>query len=436
LSFRELLDMAEVGIRPRDIRLFHRAGRSADDLLDFIDASSEFYPDLHGWYAADAREWVVSQKLSKFVARATYSAIAIAAAVSLFRSRDFDLTALDALVFAYFGLAIVSVIWATDRRLCLKNAGRWVVLGGAAFLVANGFSLGFDAALIAGGALLSIAVGAALDLRGEAYRPLKRFRFAGILHPNWQAKYCLQLLFAGAYLYGIGFLPGAVWLPLLAVTAILLVLTRSRVGFWTGIATSITWTGLEAIFGLRPTGLLVLVVLAGSAAALIRFLVNTSASVPPKETVEAPRRDQVKERIGSVAHLGRDPLQRNDLGGRGGLWRFALEAIRKRPYLGYGHGVFWTPARIQEALQRLRWGADSSHSTYLDHLLNTGLPGLALFLAVLATGALHALWLPAHDAVFLVSFFVMLAFEGLFESTLVAPNFRSFSFFLLIFAVA
>jgi O-antigen ligase len=98
--------------------------------------------------------------------------------------------------------------------------------------------------------------------------------------------------------------------------------------------------------------------------------------------------------------------------------------------------VFWTPEREQEAVRTIGFNAGSSHSIYLENLLNTGLLGLALFILLLATGFTMAFSMPPPDAVFLASFVFFVAMHGLFESTFAIPNFRSFAFFLLIFAMS
>lgn len=74
---------------------------------------------------------------------------------------------------------------------------------------------------------------------------------------------------------------------------------------------------------------------------------------------------------------GRDPT----LTGRTLIWQEAWDLFQQRPLLGYGYGAFWSdnsePASIiQEAI---RWRTQTTHSGYLDLLLEFGVAGLLLF---------------------------------------------------------
>jgi O-antigen ligase len=177
-----------------------------------------------------------------------------------------------------------------------------------------------------------------------------------------------------------------------------------------------------------------LLMLVGGAAALVSYYVSVHGTARPFEHIATE--GSWKEKLGAIFHLGRDRLVRRNLGGRIDLWRLVWGPIREKPLLGYGYRQFWSPSRTQEAIRTIGWGSRDSHSMYLDVLLNAGLVGLGLFLLVLVTATTHALGLPALEAVFLVTFFFIVALEGMFESGFLTPNFRSFSFFLLLFAIS
>jgi hypothetical protein len=438
LTFAELIDMAEVGIRPRERRLSNGGGRTTEQLVGFIDAASDIYPELNDWYLRDGRDWARAQKLSSTVSVVVQAAVAVAAVVSIARAEVFSLGQLDLLLFVFFGLSVLSLTWATDRRQSVPLVGRWLTVGAAAFLVAQGLSLAACASIIAGVALLHLLVGLGVDLSTEAFRPLRRYRFAGIGHPNWQGESCLLLIFSSAYLHAIGVLPSAAWVPLLVFAAILLVLTRSRTGFWTAIATALVWTALELTFPLRPMGILIVLTPLAVAAARIGYVCVRESGKDAAQARETPPTGWAGV-FGAVAHLGRGHFTRRNFGGRTGLWRFVLSAIRERPLLGYGYWAFWTPEKRQESLRALGWDAGTSHSIYLETALNTGLLGLALFLGLLGLATVKALAMPAPDAIFVTSFIFMASFEGLFESSFASPYlyiFRSFALALLVFAIA
>jgi exopolysaccharide production protein ExoQ len=77
--------------------------------------------------------------------------------------------------------------------------------------------------------------------------------------------------------------------------------------------------------------------------------------------------------------LGRD----STLTGRTDLWPAVVDAIKERPILGYGYGVFWRwglNGDARELLASIHWnGIMQAHNGYLELCLDLGLPGLFLF---------------------------------------------------------
>lgn len=74
--------------------------------------------------------------------------------------------------------------------------------------------------------------------------------------------------------------------------------------------------------------------------------------------------------------------------GRDEIWKFALQRIAERPWLGYGYASFWqTPAvtgleENYEASWDIR-GIGSGHDSYLDAALMFGVPGAIMMIFVL-----------------------------------------------------
>lgn len=432
LCFSEALDLIETNIQPRHIRRWQRAGRNVADLADFIDASSGHYPQLRAWYEKEGREWVLSRRLFSLVERVLGVAVAIVVVLAATRIESVSVSPLDLLAFTFLGLMGLSLLWAIDRKHCLSKAGSLLVIAAAAFIIAEGLSLSACAALIAAAAISYIIVGLAFDLRTESYLPLKRYRFSGIGHPNWQAECCLLAAFSLAYLHSAGSLTTAVWATIFVVTMTLLLLTRSRTGFWVATSGILVWTALEMRFSQPLTGGLMIVVLATSTAASMSFYLGLFGSSDLRVREDGGWVAKVRR----IVHLGRERHAWRGLGGRTRLWSYAWEAIRRQPYLGYGYCGFWTAARRDEIVARTRWGAGSAHSIYLDSLLSAGPVALLLFLLVVATAVVQALALPAPDSIFLAAFFVTVAIEGSVESAFFTPNLRSFSFFLLVFSAS
>jgi len=77
--------------------------------------------------------------------------------------------------------------------------------------------------------------------------------------------------------------------------------------------------------------------------------------------------------------------------GRTDIWRFALEALAKRPWTGYGFFAFWGSDSIGTADAGSEWATEASHShnSYLDTALTMGLPGLALVIAMFVIAPLR-----------------------------------------------
>jgi O-antigen ligase len=78
-----------------------------------------------------------------------------------------------------------------------------------------------------------------------------------------------------------------------------------------------------------------------------------------------------------VAGLISDPT----FTGRDEIWRFALDHIRERPFLGFGYQAFWgTPELLSQWNYLKSWGfrASDAHNAYLNIAVMTGVVGLAL----------------------------------------------------------
>lgn len=88
-----------------------------------------------------------------------------------------------------------------------------------------------------------------------------------------------------------------------------------------------------------------------------------------------------------IAELGIDATFTN----RADIWRLAYNAILERPLTGYGLKGFWqTPELVYSGGETWAVIAGHGHNAYLDLILMTGLPGLALALVWL-------LFLPLRD---------------------------------------
>jgi O-antigen ligase len=75
--------------------------------------------------------------------------------------------------------------------------------------------------------------------------------------------------------------------------------------------------------------------------------------------------------------LGRD----STMTGRTDIWQAVMQAILKRPLLGYGFAAFWLSLRGESAnvILALRWAVPAAHNGFLEIWLQLGAFGLLLF---------------------------------------------------------
>jgi O-antigen ligase len=121
---------------------------------------------------------------------------------------------------------------------------------------------------------------------------------------------------------------------------------------------------------------------AGLAAALVIGLVLALAASPSG--------------LGRLTHFG------DEGSGRTELWRVALHEAADHPFTGVGLGNFADESqRYTLSVGTLRFANEIVdkrnvvHNSYLEVLAETGIPGLVLFLAIVAT-CLHATWVAAR----------------------------------------
>ena len=64
--------------------------------------------------------------------------------------------------------------------------------------------------------------------------------------------------------------------------------------------------------------------------------------------------------------------------GRTAIWTFALDKISERPWLGYGFQSFWQSVALKS--EGMTFVAAHSHNSFLEALINAGIPGLLLII--------------------------------------------------------
>ncbi|MCL6751627.1 O-antigen ligase family protein [Nostoc sp. CCCryo 231-06] len=115
------------------------------------------------------------------------------------------------------------------------------------------------------------------------------------------------------------------------------------------------------------------------------------------------------------------------LTGRAELWPAVFEMIAKRPWLGYGYGVFWDKnSESSIVLQTVQWNAPNAHNGFLDLWLGLGLVGVLIFISGFVINLLRAIylirWNQRYENLWLLVFLTYTILSNLTETTLLEQN--------------
>jgi exopolysaccharide production protein ExoQ len=125
----------------------------------------------------------------------------------------------------------------------------------------------------------------------------------------------------------------------------------------------------------------------------------------------------------ALAFIDRDV----SLTGRVPLWQSLLQVAAERPLTGYGYGAFWLGENPVAGYiwDVIGWPAPEAHNSYIDLLLQVGVPGLLISTAVLfgtVTRALAAVADRVPWATFAASYAIILLLTNCVETMLFRPG--------------
>lgn len=117
----------------------------------------------------------------------------------------------------------------------------------------------------------------------------------------------------------------------------------------------------------------------------------------------------------------------SNLTGRREIWSMVLEAITKRPWLGYGYAAFWRGSDGPSADVVINgWIPSSAHNGFLDLALDFGVIGPVLFAFALSGPILYSIRLAQRRnspvELFPLIFLLFILLSNLTESRNVTPN--------------
>ncbi|MEM7314162.1 MAG: O-antigen ligase [Planctomycetota bacterium] len=289
-------------------------------------------------------------------------------------------------------------------------------------------SLGFSRALvteeltwvIGGSCLIYLVLGLVAELAQGTFEPLGDYRFTGTQHPNTQAAYgAILSLVCGSFLLSTR--SRISMLILFFVAVCFVALTKSR----TTVAAVLF--GLTALQLVRVKGANRILWAAGAlfTVAAGGFLISTLGSA-------------VRARLGTAAALGRAD-EVNSLTGRIPLWNELLDAIQEHPICGHGYLAYWSSEQVEYLSDLFAWEIPHGHNMYLDVLLDSGIIGLALFVAVIMSALLVAIrqhnMSRSPQQAFIVAFLCYAIFHGLGESFFKLPGSPNFMLLTLVLSM-
>jgi O-antigen ligase len=211
-----------------------------------------------------------------------------------------------------------------------------------------------------------VAIGAdvAADLAAGTFRPWESdFRMGGALHPNHVGR-------LGAIVAMIAF--AATWQPKYRAIGWMF--------FTAGVVVVLMSVSRSALIGLLAgLAAIVLLGMSGRRFAVSALVVTVALAIGLGAYAVCP--PSLQMRLTGAALMGRVE-DASSLTGRWPLWVEMWRDGANRRIQGYGYGAYWTVDRNHDLASIIEWYPTHSHSVYMELLIDLGLVGLLLCLAL------------------------------------------------------
>ncbi|MFC1665520.1 O-antigen ligase family protein [Pseudomonadota bacterium] len=330
---------------------------------------------------------------------------------------------LSSITFLYIGLVQLSVLWSDDHRLCIKFSIQHTIIALTAFTITTQLSTPQCALLFITVCSTHLIIALWEDLSTGA---IKRngYRFSGRGLPFVQALSAILIAYCITYLKQLGYVHNSTFV-VVTIIAILLFLATRTISALIAAAFSLTvWFSLSHWDWPQSGFYLVLFWVLVFAVGIFLYQKKSTRSL-----------------LYIALSLGRKPASHSNanlLSGRNIIWRYAFRGIIKRPLLGYGYGVFWAPRRVKEfsvhmSVQR---SGCTAHSIYLDSVLNTGLIGLVVYVALLTIAFANGVVAPVPERQLFAALIAFVAIGGISDSYFIIPGYEAFCLYLILFSLA
>lgn len=318
-------------------------------------------------------------------------------------------------VLAYVFWIFLTYLWADAPLLALKRSVSFLLMMTASFACYRTCTRREFLEILFLISAGYVAFGVFAEFTVGTLRPFSTdYRFSGTLHPEGQGFNCAVLFLAAFTLADLNRGKRRGFYRVVAAAALLfLLLVRARAPFAAVIAAYLVYFVLTrhlsrnmrfGYFALMAISTITLFFGGGS---LVRaFLLG--------------RTDQV----GSLT--GRIPL-----------WKECWEFVEKRPLTGYGYNSFWSEDRAWLFSDTQDWVISTSHSMYIETMLNIGLIGFLLLMTILVISARNGLKLfkvtQEIEIAAMLGYLVLIFVDGVLSSIAVEGGFVTFILFTLAF---
>jgi exopolysaccharide production protein ExoQ len=291
-----------------------------------------------------------------------------AGAVCIITTRDETRIRCDSLSYlmiigALWGTA--SVLWSVEPGTTARALVRVFVYAGVAFAMVRRFdprSLCYVLVIMLGGSVLTAVL---FEIGTGGFRPWQSdYRLTGTMHSNVLA---IQTAVVAIIAYAFAFRENprkVLWWTIFLVALVVVYLTKARAALITVIA------GAAAVHIVgRPARNWLTLALAAAGIVTTCLLGATMLGLLDGREFQA------------LASMGRND-DSGDLTGRLPLWNYIWEQSAGHRLQGFGCGAFWVIERTLAANDALEWYPRHSHNAYLQIIVNLGIVGLIICLAV------------------------------------------------------
>lgn len=294
------------------------------------------------------------------------------------RSLRFGSAPLGMMLLAIVLLAFASLLWTESFKGTAINLVRFTVYGMLALGIVLRFTPSEITKILVLSSALSLAVAVGYGFVGYGVGSFFDVpRLKSSLHPNIAARFATIVIVGALALLWNKSRSNWFFIVLIVFSAVALLLTRSR----TSLACCVA--GVFTIYFVSMTWRQRLLFASLGAITLGGFLLAAGVTG-----------DHMLQDASNVANMGRGE-DSDSLNGRLPLWDELLRMSRERRMQGFGYGVFWNSKRNTKLLHTLDWAPGHSHNLFIESMLDFGLIGAVLIVAI-GWGSLLRLGVMAH----------------------------------------